>query len=84
MLWRVIAVGQVLHLATAFMCSSLNIGTDIKNTKDIVNAGQIQGNINTAAWGNNPTKKFPPTIAEFYLYVEGLAHLAPEYRVSCR
>jgi len=84
MLWRVIAVGQALHLATAFMCSSLNIGTDVKNTKDIVNAGQIQRNGKAAAWGSNPTKKFPPTIAEFYIYVEGLAHLAPEFRVSAR
>ena len=38
----------------------------------------------TAAWGKNPTKKFPPTIDEFYLYVEGLSHLAPEYQVRTK
>lgn len=42
MFGRVVVLTQVVCLTCAFMCSSLNIGTDVKNTKDIVNAGVLQ------------------------------------------
>ena len=54
MLLRLVVPALLLLTASAFMCSSINIGSDVKNTKDVVNAGVVSGEWPDSCLGQEP------------------------------
>mmetsp|Transcript_23784 Transcript_23784/g.42088 ORF Transcript_23784/g.42088 Transcript_23784/m.42088 type:complete len:377 (+) Transcript_23784:1233-2363(+) len=68
----------LIPAVTAFLCSTLNAGTDADRLDDIIKGGRVN-----PAWNaTNPTQRISPAQSEFYIYVEGLELIGPELSVA--
>lgn len=75
---RLVIVLSLLNGALGFLCSTLDIGTDISRIGDIVSGGVVQ-----PGWTyQDASYKSSPPESNLYFYVRGLEYLGPEFRVT--
>lgn len=73
----------IFPAVAAFICSTLNVGTDSDRFDDIIKRGLVNRTVYPAAWNAaTPTQRISPAQSEFYIYVEKFELFGPEFDVN--